>query len=311
MLTNTNEELLYLKEKLREHDKNVTLEKSKTEELEKKRIHRNELEKILEKERLDVEKLEGLNLSAMLSTLLGNKYEKIDKEKEEYLVAKLKYEDSSNKIAQLEKEVNILRGVIVDNGDLHRKYEALIREKESLIIAEGGNQGIRLKNLMIKMDEIQIDIKEISEAINAGQTTLDVLGEIRDSLRSAQNWGTWDMLGGGLLATVAKHSAIEKANKIADDLHYHLRSFKKELADVNEFTDIQVNLSSFESFADFFFDGIFVDWFVQTKINTSLDNVNNTIDKIEEIIADLDQSMISLETNFKNEEEESKRMLEL
>nr|WP_300005856.1 hypothetical protein [Tissierella sp.] len=311
MLTYINREILDIKEKLREYHKLKSLSQAKTEELRRRKLQMENLKNILDKERKDVEKLEGLSMSSIFSNLLGNKYEKIDKEKEEYLLAKLKFEDAREEINKLEKEVNSLNSSLEDYKDIDRKYEKLIREKEELIIKEGGVQGIRLKNLIMNIEELKIDIKEVKEAIVAGEKTLNSLKGVKEKLQSAKSWGTWDMLGGGLISNIGKHSAIDDANKIAKDVQDNLSSFKKELSDVNEFTDIQVNLSSFASFADFFLDGIFADWFVQTKINNSLDNVKEAIKKIQDIVNDLRKNLTKLEEDAKDTEAEFKKFLEV
>ena len=311
MLITINQELLHLKEELREYHKLLSLEKSKVEDLEKKNSQRMELKEVLDKERKDVEKLEGLSMSVVLLTLVGKKYEKLDKEKEEYLLATLKYEELEKQIKKLEMEIKNIRGDLAKFDNIDQRHKNLIKEKENLIIKEGGSSGIGLKNSLVKIDEIQIDIKEIKEAINAGETTLNALEKVREKLATAKGWGTWDLLGGGIISDIAKHSAIDKANVIAVEVQEHLLVFKKELSDVNEFTQIQVNLSSFVSFADFFLDGIFADWFVQSKINSSLDNVHSTIGKIEEIISGLEQNLIHLENQMEEEILETKRILEV
>lgn len=309
MIESINEEILHLKERLREYNKLETLRKTKAEELSKKISQRRELKTILDKERSDVEKLEGLSIATIFSTLLGKRYEKLEDEKEEYLLAKLKYEDSEDQINKLEEELEAIDKYLIEYGDIKSKYARLIIEKEELIIKEAGSLGIKLKDLILNIDELKIDLKEIREAVAAGEKSLRSLEEVREKLQSAKNWGTWDILGGGLISNIGKHSAIDEANKIAVDVQEDLRSFTKELADVNEFTDIQVNLSSFASFADFFFDGIFADWFVQTKINDSLDNVNSTMYKIDEIIINLKQNQIRLEKDIDKNKEEVNEIL--
>ena len=310
MIESINREILELKEKLREYDKIASLKDSKLEELSKKKFQGDQLMIVLDKERKDVEKLESLSMSSMLSTILGNKYEKLDKEKQEYIEAKLKYEEWMDNIDRLEEEVKQLKISLIDYRDIKSEYKDLISEKEELIIREGGSAGIKLKNLTMNIDESKIDIKEVSEAIDAGEKTLESLGEVRKKLKSAKGWGTWDILGGGFISDIAKHSAINEANQISVDVQHNLEAFKKELSDVNEFTDIQVNLSSFAQFADFFFDGIFADWFVQTKINNSLNNVNGTIEKIQEIISDLDHNLVDLKQSLRKDEVNLKDILE-
>ena len=310
MIESINREILKLKEKLREYDKIASLKDSKLEELSKKKFQGDQLMIVLDKERKDVEKLESLSMFSMLSTILGNKYEKLDKEKQEYIEAKLKYEEWMDNIDRLEEEIEQLKISLIDYRDIKSEYKDLISEKEELIIREGGSAGIKLKNLTMNIDESKIDIKEVSEAIDAGEKTLESLGEVRKKLKSAKGWGTWDILGGGFISDIAKHSAINEANEISVDVQHNLEAFKKELSDVNEFTDIQVNLSSFAQFADFFFDGIFADWFVQTKINNSLNNVNGTIEKIQEIISDLDNNLVDLKQSLRKDETNLKDILE-
>lgn len=51
-----------------------------------------------------------------------------------------------------------------------------------------------------------------------------------------------------------------------EDAKRHLQVFQKELKDVNVSLDLSMEISSFLSFADFFFDGLVADYLVQSKI---------------------------------------------
>lgn len=64
MLTYINREILDLKEKLREHHKLKSLSQSKIEELRRRKLQMENLKNTLDKERKDVEKLEGLSISS-------------------------------------------------------------------------------------------------------------------------------------------------------------------------------------------------------------------------------------------------------
>ncbi|WP_130808010.1 hypothetical protein [Senegalia massiliensis] len=309
MITEINEEILVIKEKLRENKKLKSLKKTIQEELGTKKIQQKELKKILEKERKDFEKLEDLSLSSILLSLTGKKEEKLDKEKEEYIIAKLRYEDCIKQINELETQLDDTNQLLINYEEVDKRYEDLIKEKEELLIREGGNLGNKLKNKILNIDQLKVDMKELREAINAGKDALRSLNLVEEKLNSARNWGTWDILGGGLISNMAKHSAINEANNIAKTAQVDLKKFKKELSDVNEFTSIQVNLSSFASFADFFFDGILSDWFVQSKIKDSLNNVNEAMREIEVIISDLNQNINKLENNLKELELKVKNIL--
>ena len=49
---------------------------------------------------------------------------------------------------------------------------------------------------------------EIDEAIAAGHRALDALAEAADSLDSAKRWGIVDILGGGFVTSMVKHSRL-------------------------------------------------------------------------------------------------------
>ena len=46
---------------------------------------------------------------------------------------------------------------------------------------------------------------------------LDSLDSVLSSLESAEGWGTWDLLGGGLISDLAKHSHIDDAKVEAEN----------------------------------------------------------------------------------------------
>ena len=77
------------------------------------------------------------------------------------------------------------------------------------------------------------EIREINEAIRAGEQALDSLREAKSQLNSARNWGIYDMLGGGVISSMIKHSKIDQANEWMDQANRDLRRFAKELRDVD------------------------------------------------------------------------------
>ena len=70
-----------------------------------------------------------------------------------------------------------------------------------------------------------------------------------------------------------------------DDL-YRLQS---ELRDIEVPMDFQVDVGGFLSFADMFFDNIFVDWMVQSRINDARDQVVEATARVQTILADLQE----------------------
>src|SRR5690554_386706 len=83
------------------------LELKLKETTETKRVKNNQLHTFLsmmKKEKKDVEDLEKSSLSSLLSKVTGKYEEKLMKEQEEYLEAKLLYEDKKNELQLLEEK---------------------------------------------------------------------------------------------------------------------------------------------------------------------------------------------------------------
>ena len=57
-------------------------------------------------------------------------------------------------------------------------------------------------------------LREIDEAVRAADDALAYLRRAARSLGSARNYGVWDILGGGFLATMLKHSKLDKAREL-------------------------------------------------------------------------------------------------
>ncbi len=68
---------------------------------------------------------------------------------------------------------------------------------------------------------------------------------------------------------------------------YNLRSFSRELNDVNMACNLNINTGDFLSFADYFFDGFVVDWVVQNRINNAKRQVEEAIRRTESIVNQL------------------------
>lgn len=126
--------------------------------------------------------------------------------------------------------------------------------------------------------------REVNEAIQAASQALRSLQQARESLKSAGNWGIWDMLGGGLISTFVKHSKMEDAERLVQQARSDLKRLQKELMDVDTVAEFHIETGDFLSFADYFFDGLIADWLVQSRINEAKRQVDSAIQKVEEVL---------------------------
>lgn len=300
MYEELNQEIVEAKERVRKRERILGLIKHAEENLKHEVLRRDVLKEILEKEELDVKKLEGLSIKGIFLAVLGNKEDKLDKEKAEFMAAKLKYDECCNSIKVVQIDLDDYYRQLRDIRNANDEYENLIRRKEQLVMQANDKNTRDILGLMEKAGDLKSDLRELQEAITAGNSVLSALKNAANSLDSAEGWGTWDMLGGGLVSDMAKHSHIDAAVDYINEAKSSLNRFKRELADVNLSVDVSVDISSFDKFADFFFDGIFADWNMQSKIQNSSHSVNSAIYRIDNIINSLKTKYSHIEVDLSN-----------
>ena len=129
--------------------------------------------------------------------------------------------------------------------------------------------------------------KEKKEAYDAGNRALISLRRAKADLDSARTWGIFDIFGGGFLSTAIKHGKMSDAASEIEQAKWDLHNFSRELNDVTDLTGIDFGVGDFASFADFFFDGVLADFYVQSKINEARHQVNEAIWKVERVLDNL------------------------
>ena len=126
--------------------------------------------------------------------------------------------------------------------------------------------------------------KERWEAIEAGKRARLSLENAMGALDSARGWGIYDMLGGGFISTMIKHSKMDKASNYIEQAKADLSAFSRELGDIDGYTNVNLSTGDFWGFADWFFDDLLTDWMMQGRINDARRQVQQAIYKVNEIL---------------------------
>lgn len=246
-----------------------------------------ELETVMRKEQADVDRLEGRSLAAFFCNVLGRMDEKLDQERREAYEARVKYDAAARELAETEQELRRSEEELAALQGCEERYEAALREKARAVKAAGGAAAEKLLELERHIAMLDGRKRELDEAVSAGGAALCTAEEVLSSLDSAEGWGTWDILGGGLISDLAKHSRLDEAQEAIERLQSQLRRFRTELADVAIDADMQVNVDGFLRFADCFFDNLFTDWAVLDHIHQSQGQVRDTRDQIQSLLSRL------------------------
>lgn len=136
---------------------------------------------------------------------------------------------------------------------------------------------------------------EIREALAVCDQAVEDLNDADRLLKSARNWGVFDIFGGGLIATFVKRNKMDRARSCAEKASSSLRKLKEEMQDIYLHVDVDLNMDDFLSFSDYFFEGLFfADIQVQNRINTARSKVQDTIEIVRQIKMKLLAQLISL-----------------
>ncbi len=310
MSTDLNNQLVDVKEKIRQRDRLqgqlADVERSLSQEDSRLEM----LEARLKREEKDVQRLEGLSLAGMFFAVLGDKEERQDKERQELVAAKLQRDQCQYAVTSLEHDLADLKQKLDTLNGLDAIYQSLLERKEKLLL-QSDNPNLR-SLLALSEDQARLgsERKEVGEALEAGQALIQTLDGVIQSLNSAEGWGTWDMLGGGFLADLAKHSRIDDARQNVHQAQELLRRFQRELADVQSGENFLIDISSFDTFADFFFDGLIVDWIVQSKIQTSLDRTSQVRQRVAAILQRLQNRLQQIQQQLDDLARQRKDLIE-
>ena len=231
--------------------------------------------------------------------------EKLDKERQEAYAARVKYDVALHDLSSVDADLEQIQNRLARLSDCERQYQAALSEKIKSIKVSAHPAAQQVVESESRIAALKVQKRELLEAINAGKTALHTVNEVLETLDNAEGWSTWDVMGGGLMADLAKYEELDDAQEQIEQLQVELRRFKTELADVEITADLQVTVDSFLKFADFFFDGLFADWAVLDHINQAQSRVENTKGQIKRVLALLKKMREDVDVQIADEKREA------
>jgi len=124
---------------------------------------------------------------------------------------------------------------------------------------------------------------QINKALSLTDELIDCLNTAERQLSSARNWGFLDVLGGGLVVDLIKHSKLRNAQTSMEHVNNLMQELKNTLGSISITDDYRMQIGGFATFADFFFDSAFVDVYMTAKIMNSLSEVRRLKEKCYEL----------------------------
>ncbi len=262
-------------------------------------------------ESLDVEKLEKNSLSTLILKNFGRFEDKVEKETEEMLAAKLEYDKASVRVRELKKEKEESEQRLSLLLQESRRYEEELKNREEAIRAENSEISQQYRALEAEQDMLSKELVEMEEAIRAGKRVLSTARSAMDHLESAEGWATFDVWSrGGIISHIAKYNHIDSATDDFNVLNSQLQDLQKELHDLNLSATASLDgIDSTTRAVDFWFDNIFTDLSVRERIRGDNDRVSELRDKVSGIVYRLDNNVSAVQNKLKSLERQKNDLL--
>ncbi len=263
------------------------------------RIIAAEHEKLSEQIRL----IEERRLKSILYCPLFRRKKTLSEKKEQAKKAEEQLEQVRKQQKEAEANVRFYENEILKIKGYQRRYKQL--EQEKITFFEQNFEGDSTEFDRLK-EEVKLAadyVKELREAVNAGNAAYEVAGYIVTQLDRAEQCGRIDFYGGGWKAEMDKYSYLHAAERRVEDLQVQIKHFKEELIDVSLPEDLEVGISGFMKFADLFFDGIFSNRAVLKRIESAAYKIMEFRRKMEPVMDALKAKLAVAEQDYKEKEE--------
>ena len=222
-------------------------------------------------EAADVAALESWSPTRIWAGLRGSRQSDLSREEAELQAAAYAVATAEQRhlaaVAQADQVAASIRAL----GDVEGRYVEALADKERLLVATETGPAGELVEIAERLGEMAAESKEIDEADAAGRDAYAQLDAAVDLLGDARSWSTWDTFGGGgLITDVMKYNRMDKASATLRKANVRLRRLRIELADVDLSGVPDVVVSDLLQTFDVWFDNIFSDWSVRSRIGEAL-----------------------------------------
>ncbi len=244
----------------------------------------------LDSESADVERLESLSGAKIWAHLKGSHATDLERETAEREAARYAVAEAEARRDAMQRDRAALESRIAELGDVEGGYRRAMAEKEAWLRESDGESAAALAEVAERRGAVQALDQEAREAFAAGRAAQELLTQAASLLGSAGSWSTWDTFGGGgMLTDMMKYEKVDRATEALRRADLALSSFSRELADVHLPQVQGVQVDQMMRTFDVWFDNIFSDMAVRSRIEDARSRVGYAIGQVEQALAALGQ----------------------
>jgi hypothetical protein len=242
----------------------------------------------LSAEERDVDRLGSVSWSRILSSLKGAHATDLEREQAERDAARYSLVDAQARADAAWRDVEALQVRLEALGDVEAAYASALAAKERWAATHDPELTRLLTEIAERRALLLAEDREAREAHAAGTRARDHLLEAHHRLGSASSWSTWDTFGGGGMFTdLMKYDQLDQVGDALRRADAALGAFTREMADLRLAGVDAVNLDGMTQTFDVFFDNIFTDLRVRSRIQDAGRRVAQALNKVDLAMQDL------------------------
>ncbi|MDO5535020.1 MAG: hypothetical protein Q4F65_10260 [Propionibacteriaceae bacterium] len=245
-------------------------------------------EAALQREQADVERLEGLSWTRIMSAVRGERDVDLAREQAQARAAQLQVDAARRVADETRAAADELQRSLRQLGPVEDEYRRALADQTAHLSATDTTVGPRLTEVADQLGRLEAETRELDEARAAGADALAALHSAQEYLQKAKDWSTADtFFGGGLLSDLAKYDRLDQVSSHLERADAALTRYGRELGDVRLAAVEGVNISGVAATFDFFFDNIVSDWATLRRVTAASDRVRDLIRAVESTQASL------------------------
>lgn len=228
-------------------------------------------------EQADAEHWRGKGFGQMLWWLIGRLDERRDREQQEAQDVALRLADQETLAHETEESLAAAVTSSQQAAASDADVDSALARLRATLQADAPGAYTALIGLEHDLATQEGQVKETREAIAAVDHASTAVDSALDELQSAASWGTWDVIGGGWLASSIKHGHVDTAIERLQAVNSAMVAVQHELGQVATTVDLPTGLEagSGARTLDVWFDNLFSDIRMQGRITELRDHTED------------------------------------
>ena len=125
--------------------------------------------------------------------------------------------------------------------------------------------------------------KELRDVKLQADHVLRLIDEALDKIKSASNWGIYDVIAGGMVSSMIKRERMKESNRLMEEIGLALNKLKNEYGDIAWQLPERLSLDLTSELLDVWFDNIFTDLSVQSNLSKQKDQLVKLSEQVKEL----------------------------